>query len=276
MSVRVDGAASGRQSFQPPAGLERRGPARPGRTHRARDEPRSRSAAATRPSTTGSTSDGAASPTARRSGRSAPRGGPPVLRGEPRGHRARAPGAPLLLRLPGARPAGARARRPARARHRLRRRPPAGRAAAVARRRHRPLGAGGGRGPRAITAPASLPRGRRRPIPTLLAPRGRPVRRDPARQRGHPPHRRAARARGPARRSATRARASSSTATAALWQPVLRAGRAAGPQVPPAARGLAAAGGDRATCSSLADFEVVRDDAQIVLPAYVPLVVRPR
>ena len=115
----------------------------------------------------------------------------------------------------------------------------------VARRRHRPAGAGAGR---------------------------RPVRRHPARQRRHPPRRTCRPRSRRCTRSATGARASSSTATAALWQPVLRVGGDAGPQVPPAARVLAAAGGDREHARRLADFEVVRARrAAASCPSYVPL-----
>ena len=104
---------------------------------------------------------------------------------------------------------------------------------------------------------------RRRRRPAAAGAGGRPVRRHRARQRRHAPHGRAGRAGGAARRCATGARASSSTATAALWQPVAaRSPRCCASSTASRPR----PGCPRRRCANmlgLADFEVVRRDAQI-------------
>ncbi len=119
-------------------------------------------------------------------------------------------------------------------------RPPRG-ARAVVRRGHRSLDAcdRGGAGAR---APATLPRGgRRRPA----APRAgrRAVRRRHPRERGDPPERRPANPRAAPRSLPLPHRDSSSTATAALWHPVLRAAEMLGLKYQAATRILAAARG---------------------------------
>ena len=200
-------------------------------------------AAATRRSSTGSTNERrrAASTPSIRSSSEVTR----VLRGPPRRHRALAAAPPLLLRLPDAHPARARAAGRARARPRLR--APAtcsrrsSRRAASASTSRRPRS-----GPRASATAASGSSFFEGDAadPDVLAQRRRALRHDPARQRGHAPDGRAGDARG-----AARGEPPAHPRADLQLQPALAAAAAArrahGHEAPAAARGVAAAGGDQ-------------------------------
>ena len=151
---------------------------------------------------------------------------------------------PLLLRPPDPHSARAGAAGRARARPGLRRRPPAGGARAVARRRDRRVGARHSRGARAPwRRAAQLHRRRRGRSGAARAIRGA-VRHDPADQRRHAPDRRA----GDARGAACGEPPAHAGPDLQLQPPVAAAAaprRALRHEVPAAARGLAAARGDQ-------------------------------
>ena len=168
-----------------------------------------------------------------------------LLREPPRRARALAAPPPLLLRLPDADPARARAARRAGAGPGLRRRPPAGGARAVARRGHRRLVARDPRGARSATAASgsSFLEGDAAD-PEVLARAGGPF--DTILLVNVVTHvtRRAGDARGaPRREPLAHARADLQLQPAVAAAAAAR--RAPGHEVPPAARGVAAARGDQ-------------------------------
>ena len=179
---------------------------------------------------------------------------------------------PLLLRLPDPDPAGARPGGPARARPRLRVGAPAGGAPAV--RTASGIDVSRARDPRrrarATAASRCASSRATSPTPPCWRAPGGPFDVDPPRQRGHPPHRRAGDARGAARGLPLAHAGARSTATAACGSrccgsPSCWASSTAQPPeswLPPE---------EIKSMLSLADFEVVRDDAHLVCPVRVPL-----
>ena len=132
-------------------------------------------------------------------------------------------------------------------------------------------GAARWRGARELYGPApALRRGRRRG-PGGAAPGGRPLRRGPHGQRGHPPHRRPAHPGGAAGRLCHPRTRLFIYSYSRLWQPLLRLAELLRLKHRPPPEAWLPPGGGPQPCSRLADYEVVRQDCQIVFPAHVPL-----